>query len=234
MILLTVLRSLLFVPWLFFSVLFSAVRAWWVNYRGLENQKSSVGRQWCRWVLRFFSIQLETIGVEKIQRPGVIIYNHQSLFDIPILYTGLPFELRLGAKAELTRIPIFGPGIMRLGVFPIERRNREQAVSALNESTTLLRKGFFLVLAPEGTRQEADTLGPFKKGPFHISINEKVPIYPVAIRGSGKVYSKNSWLPALSAWRHQCQLIVGEPIFPEGKSVDTLLEKSRSWIKKAL
>jgi 1-acyl-sn-glycerol-3-phosphate acyltransferase len=120
-------------------------------------------------------------------RPAVYCFNHRSLID------GLLFDvmrrhcpgLRVLFKAEMTTWPILGPLMLAAGCVPVERTVRDRAHAAVDLATQRLAGGCSFLLAPEGTRSDTDTMGPFKRGAFVMAIQAQVPVVPVAIVGAG-------------------------------------------------
>ncbi|HLS76205.1 MAG TPA: HAD-IB family hydrolase [Nocardia sp.] len=125
-------------------------------------------------------------------RPAVFLFNHQSQFDVIVV----PHVLRGGVtgigKKELTRNPVFGPLMRFVGVTFIDRSNSERARAALAPVVRTLRDGLSIAVAPEGTRSWSPTVGPFKKGAFHIAHQAGVPVIPVVIRNAGEIAWRNS------------------------------------------
>lgn len=119
--------------------------------------------------------------------PLIFASNHESALDIWVLVEALPRTVRFVAKRELFRIPIFG-WYMRLGGHvPVERSNHARAVQSLRQAAALVRAGTSLIVFPEGTRSRSGRIQPFKKGPFVVAMQARVPVIPIAISGSGNV-----------------------------------------------
>lgn len=117
----------------------------------------------------------------------ILMSNHQSHFDIPILYRAIPRRIRMVAKAELFRIPLFGRAMVAAGFVKVDRAQREQAMQNLRNSASMLERGTLLWIAPEGTRSVSGKLGPFKSGGFHLALESGHRIVPIAIDGTHKV-----------------------------------------------
>src|SRR5690606_8957248 len=115
--------------------------------------------------------------------PSVILANHQSLFDIPVLYVALPEAYGMLAKKELFAVPFFGRAMHMLGCVPIDRARRADGIAAIGEAAKLVRGGNTIVVFPEGSRSRDGKLRPLKKGPFHLAQMAGVPLLPVGIRG---------------------------------------------------
>lgn len=172
-------------------------------------------RSWSHQLLRRVHAQVVTEGAEKIQ-PGqsyIVISNHQSMYDIPALFMGLPLSLRMAAKAELFRTPLWGPAMQAAGFIKIDRKSPAKAYEALGAGGLKLRaQNTSLYIAPEGTRSHDGTVGEFKRGAFRIAQQMELPILPVALEGARFIHEKGA-----SKVRHgqTIKLMVLDPISPE-------------------
>jgi 1-acyl-sn-glycerol-3-phosphate acyltransferase len=117
----------------------------------------------------------------------ILMSNHQSHFDIPVLYRAIPRRIRMVAKAELFRIPLFGRAMKAAGFVKVNRDDRRQAVQSLRDSASMLEHGTLLWIAPEGTRSVSGQLGTFKSGGFHVALETGHRILPIAISGTRQV-----------------------------------------------
>jgi len=124
--------------------------------------------------------------------PLVILANHQSLFDIPVLHSVLPDAYGMLAKKELFAVPFFGRAMRGIGCVPIDRTRRADGHAAIAEAAELVRGGNTIVVFPEGSRSRDGKLRPLKKGPFHLAQMAGVPILPVGIRGTEKVLPRGA------------------------------------------
>jgi 1-acyl-sn-glycerol-3-phosphate acyltransferase len=110
--------------------------------------------------------------------------NHESLYDIPLLFVALPGSMRMLTKKELFRVPIWGRGLAAGEFVSIDRSDHEQALKDLEAAREKMASGISLWIAPEGTRSRDGTLGEFKKGGIMLAIRTGATIVPVGIRGS--------------------------------------------------
>src|SRR4051812_15382719 len=140
-------------------------------------------RTWSKTLLAIFGVEVKLHGVENIpkDRAALFVFNHQSHFDILVLKGFVPRVLSFGAKAELFKIPFFGPAMRAVGTLPIERDNRAEVFRVYKAAQERFSSTLNFILAPEGTRQSKPELGPYKKGPFIFAINGQVPVVPVVI-----------------------------------------------------
>ncbi len=146
-------------------------------------------RTWSDRVVRAAKIDLVVRGVEHIPRGEacVVMANHQSFYDIPVLIQAVPEPMTFVAKAELFRVPVFGRAMTTAGVVRVDRKDRSQSVASLHSATEQLRNGRHIYIAPEGTRSHDGRLGPFKSGGFRMAIEAGARILPVAIDGTRHV-----------------------------------------------
>lgn len=127
------------------------------------------------------------------QRPGVFLFNHQSNSDFLIMAKLLKKDVVAIAKKELEMSPI-GPFFKAAGVIFIDRKNKEKAIQAMQPAVDALKKGTSIAIAPEGTRSYDYTLGPFKKGAFHLAMQAGVPIIPIVIKNAHDIMARGSAL----------------------------------------
>jgi len=189
-----------------------------------------VGNLWRR-MLTSSGTRLVTYGRDNLEAktPYVYMSNHLSLFDIPVLFAAIPPSLRMVAKAELLRIPVFGKALEDSGFVVIDRKNRVKAVAQLEKAKDHLKNGISVWLAPEGTRKRDATidLQPFKKGGFHTAISLEVPIVPMWIEGTDHVIPSNS---QLAKPNQTVSVSFGTPISTKGltsSDIPALMEKVR-------
>jgi 1-acyl-sn-glycerol-3-phosphate acyltransferase len=145
--------------------------------------------RWSRNVIANARIELEVVGRENAS-PGVtylVMSNHQSLYDIPVLFQVLGPNIRMIAKKELFRVPIFGNALAAAGFVAVDRGNRHAAIRNLERARALLASGTHVWIAPEGTRSATGQLLPFKKGGFHLALQSELPILPVTLSGTRDV-----------------------------------------------
>ncbi len=150
-------------------------------------------RWWSSLILWATGIRVRVHGMENVQGVGPHIFasNHVSWFDVPALAKILP-HYKFVAKAELFKVPIFGPGMRSVGMIEIQRENRKAAFGAYDVAAERIRGGASVVVFPEGTRGRAYPLRPFKKGPFVLAIAAGAPIVPIIVHGTIEIMPKGS------------------------------------------
>ena len=186
----TIIYISTFYPW----TLIAAILTLLISLLG-QNKAHSFVRFWGRSCLFLAGLKVEVRGTENIPTgaPAIYVSNHQSNFDIPIIYDGLPIQFRWMAKQELFKIPVFGLAMKRSGIIPIDRSNRRKTMHSIIAAAQRIKAGTSVVIFPEGTRTPDGHLQKFKKGALLIAAKAQVPVVPIAIHGSFKIQSKDSW-----------------------------------------
>jgi 1-acyl-sn-glycerol-3-phosphate acyltransferase len=189
-----VLRLAIFILVTVIDTIISAVTA---ILSGIFNPYSrfstAVFRFWAKVILLAAGVKLEIEGTENLEfeESYIVVANHQSLMDIPVLGYGLPVPIRIIAKKELFKIPVFGWGMKAVGMLEIDRSNQKQSFDTLKRAEQILRSHHLSILAfPEGTRSDDGEIHNFKKGPFIVAINTGLPIVPVSVSGTRKIIPK--------------------------------------------
>lgn len=152
-----------------------------------------VPRKWSRIMLWAAGAKVRMHGTEHLVEgePHIFVANHLSWFDIPSLAGYLP-RYKFVAKAQIFKVPIFGPAIRAVGMIPIERENRKAAFESYKVAAQKIQEGNSVVVYPEGTRGTSYSLRPFKKGPFVLAIAAGVPIVPVLLHGTLELFGKGA------------------------------------------
>lgn len=126
------------------------------------------------------------------RRPYVVVSNHQSLADIPVL-SCLPWEMKWIAKTELFKVPFVGWMMRLAGDIELERENPRSGAAALFKARDYLHKRCSVLVFPEGTRSRDGRVGAFSDGAFRLAIKEQLPVVPIAIEGTQGTLPKHSW-----------------------------------------
>jgi 1-acyl-sn-glycerol-3-phosphate acyltransferase len=146
---------------------------------------------WSKALLRVAKVNVITQGREHVQ-PGesyVVMSNHQSHFDIPVVFQALGIPMRMVAKKELFRIPVMGPAMRYSGFVEVDRARRTRAVKSLSAARErMTRDGTSVWIAPEGTRSTTGEVGKFKRGGFHLAIDAGLRILPITVDGTLRIH----------------------------------------------
>ena len=167
-------------------------------------------RVWAPGILAIGGVRVSARGLEKIPRDAALYVaaNHQSNFDIPVLFATLPFPLRFVAKRELASIPFLGWYIRAMGLVTIDRASRASGMSSTELVVARLREGATILSFPAGTRSRSGEIGRFKPGGFRAPIEAGVPVLPVAIWNAHRVMPAGT----LAIRPGTIRLAVGDPI----------------------
>jgi 1-acyl-sn-glycerol-3-phosphate acyltransferase len=139
--------------------------------------------------------RVEGRGTEHVpaQGPVLLVANHSSLLDPPLVGGVAPRQLSFMAKAELFRVPLFGALIRRLNARPVRREGAD--AGALRTALRVLQEGGVLLMFPEGTRGPEGALREPKPGAAMLAVMSGAPVVPVFIQGSGRAWPRGRTLP---------------------------------------
>jgi len=176
-----------------------------------------------------WKLEIEGRDTLSQERSFVVLSNHQSLADIPLI-SNLKWEMKWVGKKELFDTPIIG-WMMRLsGDIPVDRKSPRSGARMLLTAMEYLRNGCPVMFFPEGTRSKDGKVGRFNDGAFHLAIKAQVPILPIAVEGSHRCLPKHSWVFGEPA---TIRLKVFSPVETKGltpANLESLREQVRSVI----
>lgn len=191
-----------------------------------------LGKIWAKLILWIAGVKVKIIGLENINTDENYVYvaNHLSGFDIPIVMSSLPGQLRIVFKKELTKIPIFG-WQLRIGPYIlIDRENPAKAMESLEKAKKKIERGVSVLLFAEGTRSLDGNIQPFKRGAFTLATRSGKKIVPLTIKGTFEILPKKKFRIRPG----EVKLFVDPPIEHNGstdkKSELELMEKVRNII----
>jgi 1-acyl-sn-glycerol-3-phosphate acyltransferase len=150
--------------------------------------------------------------LETLKPPAIIVFNHTSHFDAPLLLSILPSRIRkstaTAAAADYFFTKPLSAFLVRvfLNAFPFARV--EPIRPSLEYMGELLDSNYFVLIAPEGTRSTTGGLQTLKSGTGFMAIEMMVPIIPIKIDGLYQVLPKGKAIPKYKSVR----VIVGEPL----------------------
>lgn len=154
----------------------------------------------------FYRFKVEARQNISSQGPLILVSNHLSYLDPIVLGLVCKRKIYFMAKEELFKIPLFRLLIKVLYAFPVKRGKFDR--KALEKVLKFLSQGKIVGLFPEGTRHREGKLGPFNPGVAMLALKSGVPIIPVVISGTDKVYPQGSILPRFP----RIAVKVGSPI----------------------
>jgi 1-acyl-sn-glycerol-3-phosphate acyltransferase len=149
-----------------------------------------------RAILVVCGIRVRTTGREHLVagRAYIAMMNHVNFFDPFVFQAAFPRPLRGAEEERHFRWPIYGGVIRRIGMFPIDRKDTQQAVESLRRAAAWIREHarFSFGIMPEGTRTLDGRLGPFKRGGFLMAVETGLDILPVVQRGAYRINHKGT------------------------------------------
>jgi len=173
-------------------------------------------RTWSWLILATTGVSVEVTGLDHLPRDRTFIFvsNHQSIYDIPVIFATLPYQLRIIAKESLGSFPFLGWHLRRNGHLLVDRRNPDRA-GILRRWRALVGEGLSLVIFPEGTRSADGRVGRFKAGSFLLAVEAQLPVVPLSIDGTRHVMRKGRLMTSPG----HARLVVHEPIDTAGLAV---------------
>ena len=148
-------------------------------------------RAWSWLILATTGVDVSVRGLERV-RPGetyVFVSNHQSIYDTPVVFSSLPYQLRIIAKESLAKFPVLGWHLKRSGHLFVDRRQPDRA-GILQRWRALVSDGTSLIIYAEGTRSPDGRVARFKAGSFLLALEAGLTIVPISISGSRAVMAK--------------------------------------------
>jgi 1-acyl-sn-glycerol-3-phosphate acyltransferase len=148
-------------------------------------------RAWSWMILATTGVEVSVSGLESVKRGETYLFisNHQSIYDIPVIFASLPFQLRIIAKESLGRFPFLGWHLVRAGHLLVDRSNPDRS-GILSRWRRLVADRLSLIIFPEGTRSVDGSVGRFKAGSFLLALEAGLTIVPLSISGTRHVMRK--------------------------------------------
>lgn len=171
-----------------FTAIFTICCYPWRNAEFVHREQQFWSRA-CYWLM-FIPVSVD--GIENIQpnQSYVFVSNHQSMYDVWLIYGWLPVVFKWLMKAEIRRIPFVGTACKAAGHIFVERRKVKSSMGSLHEIEKQLTNGVCTVIFPEGTRTLDGEVGRFKRGAFQIAMDLGLPVIPLSLKGCFEVMPK--------------------------------------------
>lgn len=186
----------------------------------------------CRGVISFFTklfFRLRVYGEEHVHvNAGIIIANHTSYLDPPVLAVAYPGEVHFLARETLFRVPVLGKIIRALNTHPVA--NNAGDLHILRQMVGLLNSGKKLILFPEGRRSTDGQLLPFARGFAFLAKKTKCTIFPAYIEGAYRAWPSSRSIPIPFC---KITIVFGSPLaWKEGESEEEFIERCSSAIAR--
>lgn len=220
-------KWLIFAPLMIFSTFIFAFLAILLSL--LVNQRIGSwvgGNVWARFNGMITPIKVSVTGKENIQKGQsyVIVSNHQSLYDVWVVYGWLGIDVRWVMKQELRKVPGIGVASEVVGHIFVDRSNAEASKKSIEEAKKRVVNGTSVVFFPEGTRSRDGSLHPFKKGAFRMAIDLNLPILPITIMGTKNILPSDS----IDLMPGKVKVVIHKPISVAGVNPEQVNELSKS------
>jgi len=195
-----------------------------------------IAKNWARVLCWLTPVGVSVEGAENAdpQKTYVVVCNHQSQYDIFLVYGWLMLDLKWVLKAELRKAPGVGIGCEKAGHIFVDRNNPEQARKAVRDALESVGDGVGVLFFAEGTRSPDGRLRRFKKGAFRVATSQSLPILPVTIIGTRDIQKPKSML----VFPGKVRMVIHPAIEPKGKEngedVLELMSRTRYAIASAL
>lgn len=191
------------------------------NYGEKESRKEiyAMMQDLCRKLVKSTGMTLEVIGRENLPQEGTVLYvaTHKSVFDIVILLTLIDDPAIFIGKKEVASMPFVNKWFDALGCIYVDREDMREALKSIMSGISELKKGQSIVLFPEGTRNMSNEINPFKEGGFKLATKTKVPIVPIALSNTYKVFEEKKRIQ-----KTKVVVNIGEPIITSQLSKEEL------------
>ncbi|CAI5453070.1 unnamed protein product [Caenorhabditis angaria] len=201
----------------------------WLKTRGADHVFEGF-YYWCKWSGVHTTVHNYEGG--QIEGSAVVICNHQSSLDILAMCSVWPHRCVVMMKKLLAYVPFFNFASMLACTIFIDRTNRDKAMQSVDYCVSEMKKrDLKLWIFPEGTRNRAGGLMPFKKGAFNIAIRAQLPIIPIVFSDYRPFYSKPGKYFKTNG---EIVIEVMEPIPTEGLTLEDVPEFSEKVRQKML
>jgi len=164
---------------------------------------------WSWLILATTGVDVRVVGLERVKLGETYVFtsNHQSIYDIPVIFASLPFQLRIIAKESLGHVPFLGWHLRRAGHLLVDRSNPDRA-GILNRWRRLVADRISLIIFPEGTRSADGRVGTFRGGSFLLALEAGLTVVPISVSGSRHVMPKGQ----LTTRPGRVTLLIHEPV----------------------
>jgi 1-acyl-sn-glycerol-3-phosphate acyltransferase len=193
------------------------------------------GARWARWIGRLTPVFVTIHGEDNMNTKDsyIVVCNHQSAFDIIVVYGWLDLDLKWVIKKEARKVPGIGIGCEKVGHIFVDRKNPKLANQAIAAALDRLGDGIGMLFFAEGTRSLDGHMLPFKRGAFRTAIELKLPILPVSVVGTRNIMPAKSLTP----FPGKAELVIHTPIETADMDVNdiaVIMQQTREAIASAL
>ncbi|HEX3022069.1 MAG TPA: lysophospholipid acyltransferase family protein [Lachnospiraceae bacterium] len=164
-----------------------------------------------KMILAGCGVRKTILGLENVPKDQPVLYvsNHRSYFDILVSYASVPTLTGFVAKKEMRKLPFISSWMKNLNCLFLDRENIKEGMKTILQGIELVKNGYSIFIAPEGTRNQNKEMLPFKEGSFKIAEKSGCPIIPVSMNNTDNIFETH--LP----WVKKAHVVLefGEPIY---------------------
>lgn len=162
------------------------------NMRASVTSSQTIVRYAFKLVLKITGTKITVKGLENIPKdtPVLFVSNHRSLADIPVAYATLPINTGFIAKKEMEHVPGLSWWMRLLNCQFIDRDNIKEGMKTILKGIELIKDGYSIFVAPEGTRSQTEEMLPFKEGSLKMAEKSGCPVIPVAFNNTDAIFEK--------------------------------------------
>ncbi|WP_154853471.1 lysophospholipid acyltransferase family protein [Cyclobacterium xiamenense] len=157
--------------------------AYTIEVSGEKSRGRRMNRIWSKvfFGMLFFKVRMENLHHFKGNAPYVIVANHFSYLDIPVLGL-IPFDLVFIGKSSLARVPLFGYMFKHLHI-AVDRNSLKSRGVSVQKAKEALEQGSSVVFFPEGgiSSERPPAMARFKDGAFKVALDKQIPIIPITL-----------------------------------------------------
>lgn len=230
----SLLRTCLALLFLVFFVPFAALICFpWTFITGSADFMYHFAISGARYAVRLAGVRVKVEGKERLDPEQTYIFmsNHVSNLDPPVVIPALPGRTSVLVKKEVFKVPILGRAMRMASLVPVDRSNREAAVSSIHKAAEVMGTGIHMAVFPEGTRSPDGKLLPLKKGPFYLALETGLPVVPITVLGTYAMMPKGQ----LAIKPGTARVVFHQPIDPKRvQDRDALIEAVSASIASSL
>lgn len=151
-----------------------------------------VEKYWSSKIIDYLNLEINVVNPENLPKEGPAVYvaNHQSYGDVLPFLNVLNHQVGFIGKDSLEKIPVFSEWVLRIRSLFIKRGDARTSLGTINEGAELVKKGYSLVIFPEGTRSHCSQMAAFKPGALKLATKARAVVVPVTIRDTYKLFEE--------------------------------------------
>lgn len=192
-------------------------------------------KYWSKIVCRVALCTIKVKGSERLDKNASYVFtpNHQSAFDIFLIYGYLGHNIKWVQKHTLRKIPFVGKASAMAGHVFVNQSSLKSMIETIKKAKEELQDGVSMVIFPEGSRTSNGKMGKLKKGAFIIAKEMNLPVVPITLNGPFNVMKMHTYLINPT----EMELVIHDPIPTEGltdEQIPALIEKTKESIQSSL